>query len=88
MQRSPPERETRYLQFTLQRPVDLISIPHLLAHAVLSLDTGSPMSLSGCDAAASTNQQIKIQSLDAYTFGVRRGKWRQISRRNVSSALR
>ena len=42
MQRGPRERESRYLQFTLQRPGDLIYIPHLLAHAVLTLDTGSP----------------------------------------------
>ena len=42
MQRGPRERETGYLQFTLQRPGDLICIPHLLAHALLTLDTGSP----------------------------------------------
>ena len=38
MQRGPRERESRYLQFTLQRPGDLIYIPHLLAQAVLNLD--------------------------------------------------
>ena len=42
MQRGPRERESRYLQFTFQRPGDLIYIPHLLAHAVLTLDNGSP----------------------------------------------
>ena len=46
MQRGPRERESRYLQFTLQRPADLIYIPHLLAHSVLTLDTGSPTILS------------------------------------------
>ena len=51
MQRGPRERESRYLQFTLQRPVDLIYTPHLLAHAVLTLDTGSPTILSRWDAA-------------------------------------
>ena len=40
MQRGPREHETRYLQITLQRPGDLIYIPHLLAHAVLTLNTG------------------------------------------------
>ena len=39
MQRGPRELETRYLQFTLQRPGDLIYVPHLIAHAVLTLDT-------------------------------------------------
>ena len=81
MQRGPRERESRYLQFTLQRPGDLIYIPHLLAHAVLTLDTGSPTILSGWDAATTTNQQKIIQTLDEDTFGVRRGKWREIFRK-------
>ena len=88
MQRGPRERESRYLQFTIQRPGDLIYIPHLLAHAVLTLDTGSPTILSGCDAATTTNQQIIIQTLDKYTFGVRHGKWREIFREKGLSALR
>ena len=56
MQRGPRERESGYLQFTLQCAVDLIYIPHLLAHAVLTLDTGSPTILSRWDAATTTNQ--------------------------------
>ena len=40
MQRGPRERETRYLQFTLERPGNFINIQHLLTHAVLTLDTG------------------------------------------------
>ena len=88
MQRGPRERESRYLQFTLQHPVDLICIPHLLAHAVLTLDTGSPTILSRWDAATMTNQQIKIHTSDEYTFGVRRGKWREIFCTKGLSALR
>ena len=71
-----------------QRPGDLIYIPHLLAHAVLTLDTGSPTILSGWDTATTTNQQIIIQTLDEYTFGVRCGKWREIFRENGLVALR
>ena len=88
MQRGPRERESRYLQFTLQRPGDLIYIPHLRAHAVLTLDTGSPTILSGWDAATTTNQQIIIQTLDEYTFGVRRGKCRKTFREKGLVALR
>ena len=88
MQRGPRERELRCLQFTLQHPGDLIYIPHLLAHAVLTLDTGSPTILSGWDAATTTNQQIFIQTLDEYTFGVRRCKWSEIFREKGLSALR
>ena len=88
MQLGPRERESRYLQFTLHHPGDLIYIPHLLAHAVLTLDTGSPTILSGGDAATTTNQQIIIQTLDEYTFGVRRGKWPEIFREKGLVALR
>ena len=83
LQRGPRERESRYLRFTLQRPEDLIYIPHLLAHAVLTLDTDSPTILSGWDAATTSNQQFILQTLDEYTFGVRRGKWREIFRKKV-----
>ena len=87
MQRGPREHESRYLQFTLQRPGDLYYNPHLLAHVVLTLDTGSPTILSGWDATTTTNQQIIIQTLNEYTFGVRRGKWREIFREKGLSAL-
>ena len=82
------ERESRYLQYTFQRPGDLIYIPHLLAQAVLTLGTGSPTILPGWDAATTTNPQIIIQTLDEYTFGVRRGKWREIFREKGLVALR
>ena len=87
MQLGPREGESRHLQFTLQRPGDLIYIPQLLAHAVLTLDTGSPTILSGWEAATTANQQIIIQTLDDYTYGVRRGKWREIFREKVLVAL-
>ena len=52
------------------------------------MDTGSPTILSGWDAGTITNQQYIIQTLDEYTFGVRRGKWREISRKQGLSELR
>ena len=73
LQRGPQEHEARCLQFTIRRPGRLIFIPHLLAHAVLTVDTGSPTTLSGSDAATTSNQQIILQTLDEYTFSVRRG---------------
>ena len=88
MLRGPREREARYLQFTIQRPGDLIYVPPLLSHAVLTLDTGSPTILSGWDAASTSNQQIIIQTLDEYTFGVRRGEWRDILRKKGRGELR
>ena len=87
-QRGPRERETRFSQFTLQPPGDLIYISHLLAHAVLTLDNGAPTIFSGWDAATTTNQQIVIRTLHEHTFGVRRGNWRQILREKVLSAVR
>ena len=56
LQRGHRERESRYLQFTLQRLGDVIYIPHLLAHSVLTFDTGWPTILSRWDAATTANQ--------------------------------
>ena len=66
----------------------MIYIPHLLPHAVSSLDTDSRTILSGWGAATTTNQQIIIQTLDEYTFGARRGEWCEIFRRKCLVALR
>ena len=85
VERGPREREARSLHFTIQRPGDLIYLPHLLAHAVLTLATGSPTSSSGWGAATFTNQEIFIQTLDEFTFGVRRGKWREIFLKDSSA---
>ena len=54
LQLGPRESEAFYLQFIFQRPCGLIYIPHLLAHALLTLDSGSPAILSGWDAAATS----------------------------------
>ena len=88
MQRGPRERESRYLQFTLQRPGGLIYIPHLLTNAVLTLDTGSPtFYLDGTPPPLPISRLI-FQTSDEYTFGVRRGKWDEIFREKGLSALR
>ena len=74
MQRRLRKRAARYLQFTLQRLGDLTRIPNLLAHAVSNLETGSSTIFSGWDAATTSNQQITIQTLEGYTFGLRRAQ--------------
>ena len=86
MPRGQQEREAGYLLFISQRPGDLIYISHLLPHAVLNSDTGSPTIRSGWDAATVTNQkvnQIIPQRLDEYTFGACRGKWREVFRKRM-----
>ena len=52
------------------------------------MDTGSPTILSGWDTATTTNQQTVIQTLDEYSFGVRRRKWREIFLEKDLVALR
>ena len=63
-------------------------ILHLLAHAVLKLDTSSPTILSGWGTATTTNQQSEIQFLDENSFGVRRGRWCEFFCYKILSALR
>ena len=86
-QSGPRERESRYLRFTLEPPGDFISIPRLLAHAVLSLNTGSLTIIPECVTATTPNQQVIFRTLDEYTFAVRRDKWREIFRKEGLSAL-
>ena len=86
MRRGPREREAWFLHFTLERPGDLIYNPHLLAHAVSTLETGSSTILSGWDATNTSNELNIYETFDEYTFGVRRGKWREIFRNKVLSA--
>ena len=88
MQRGPREREARYWRVTIQRPGYLIYFPDLLAHAVSTLDTGSPTILSRWDATTTSNRQSIFQTLVEYTFGVRRDKWCKIFRKKFLSALR
>ena len=70
VQRGPREREARYFRFTVQRPGNLIYFPHLLSHAVLAVDTGSPTILSGWGAATTSDHQIILQTLEEYAFGL------------------
>ena len=77
----------RYLKFSFQRPGDPIYFSHLLAHAVLFLETGSPEVLCGWNAATTSNQQFIFRALDEYFFSACRGRWREIFREKASSAL-
>ena len=57
-QRRPREREASYLRFIIQRPGDLIYVPSLRPHAVLTLDTDKPTILSGWDASTIADSTI------------------------------
>ena len=87
-QRGPREKEANYLRFTIQRPGDLIYIPSLRAHAVLTLDSGRPTILSGWDASTIGDSDILTRTLDDYNVGVRRGTWRKILRTQGREELR
>ena len=70
-QRGLREREASYLGFTIQRPGDLIYVPSLRPHAVLTLVTGEPTFLSGWDASTIADSTIITRTLDEYNVGVR-----------------
>ena len=74
MQRGPREGEARFLQFTIQGPGDLIYFPHFFAHAVLTLYSSSATVSSSWNVATTLNQLVVFQTLNEYTFTVRRGK--------------
>ena len=88
IQRGPRAKEASYLRFTIQRPGDLIFIPSLRPHAVLTVHTGKPTILSGWDACPTADVSILKRLLDEYTLGVRRGTWRRILRSRGREELR
>ena len=88
MLRGPGDNAERYLLFFIQLLGDSICNPHLLAHAAITLDIGSPTFLSGWDANTTTSPQTTVQTLDDRTFSVHRGKWRQMFRTKGLSALK
>ena len=65
-------------QVYIQLPGVLLYAPHLRPHAVLTLDTGKLLILSGWDAASFGNRSNIVRVLDTYTFGERRETWRKI----------
>ena len=80
IQRGPRDKEASYLRFTVHRPGDLIYIPSLQPHAVLTIDTGKSTIFSGWDALTIVDSSILIRTLDDYTIGLRRGTWRKVLR--------
>ena len=88
LQRGPRDKESQYLRFVIQRAGDLIYIPHLRPHAVLTMDSGSPAILSGWDASTIADETVITRVLDEYTIGVRRGTWRKILREKGRDELR
>ena len=77
-----------YLRFTIQRSGDLLFVPSLRPHAVLTLDTGEPTILSGWDASTIADSTIITRTLDEYDVRVRLGTWRKILRTPSRKALR
>ena len=86
--RGPRAKEANHLKFTIQRPGDLIYIPSLRPHAILTLDTGKPTILSGWNASTITDTTIITKTLAEYNVGVRRGTWRKILLTQGREALR
>ena len=73
----PPEREARFLCFTIQRRGETNDVPHLSTHAVLNLDSGSPTISTAWNAVTTASHEKTIQISDEYTFDVRRLKWQE-----------
>ena len=49
MQRAPSEKEAAGILFAVQRPGDLLHVPHLKTHSVLTFDLGTTTILAGWD---------------------------------------
>ena len=74
-QRGPRDKKASYLRVTVQRPADLIYIPSLRPHAVLTIDIGKPTHLPGWDASTTADFSILIRRMEEYNIGLRSGTW-------------
>ena len=79
VQRGPRSREATLFTFHLQRPGDLIYIPPLRTHLVLTMNV-EPTFLSGWDAVYIRDNSINKRTLAEYVIGVRRTTWRNVLR--------
>ena len=80
IQRGPRSREATFFSFHLQRPGDLIYVPPLRTHLVLTMNNVKPTVLSGCDAVYTRDHFIIKRTLDENVIGVKRTTWRNILR--------
>ena len=80
VQRGPRSREATFFIFQLQRPGDLIYIPPLRTHVVLTMNSIKPTVHSGWDDIYTHDNSIIKRTLDKYVIGVRRTTWRNILR--------
>ena len=61
MQRAPRETGTAGIQFAVQRPGDLLYVPHLATHSVLTFDMGTTTFLAGWDCCNISIQELIVQ---------------------------
>ena len=77
MQRAPREKEAAGIQFAVQRPGDLLYVPHLTAHSVLTFDLGTTTILAGWDCCNISKENLIVQLFDNFSPGGTRERWRE-----------
>ena len=69
------ERDSLYIQFAVQRPGDLIHVPHLTTHSVLTYDMGTTTISAGWDCCNISNEKLNVQLIDNFLPGVTKERW-------------
>ena len=73
MQRAPREEEVAGIQFAVKRPRDLLYVPHLTTHSVLTLDLGTTTILAGWDCCNISNENLIVHLFDKFSTGRKKG---------------
>ena len=77
MQRAPREKEAAGIQFAVQRPGDLVNVPHLTTHSVLTFDLGTTTILAGRDCCKISFENVIVQLFDIFSQGGTKERWRE-----------
>ena len=77
MQRALREKEAAGIPFPVQRPGDLLYVPHLTTHSVLTFDLRTTTILAGWDCCNISNENLIVQLFDNFSPGGTKERWRE-----------
>ena len=87
MERAPRDRKKTLLQFAIQRPGEMLYVPHLSTVSVLTPDLGTTTFLAGWNCCTKDDTKFITQSFGNFCSGAPRFKWRRQYRERLYEGL-
>ena len=77
IQQASREREDTHHQFAIQRPLDILHMPHLTTHSVLKPELGTTTNLTGWDFWSKDDAGLLKPLFDNFCKGAPQQEWRK-----------